>query len=428
MVRNMVSIGLILAFFITASTVYAQGPGTKHSDPEWQASYWNNTTLSGTPVLEEKAKHLGFDWEYGSPHPLIRTDQFSARWSRYLDLEETSYRFSVTSDDGVRVYVDDRLIIDEWHDHPARTFTADLSLNAGHHLVVVEYYENTGVAKAALAWWPLSAGTGTWQGQYYDNPTLSGSPVRTRVDDEIDFDWGYGSPAPQIAGDGFSVRWTRTLGLESGLYRFTTTTDDGVRLWVNDHLLIDRWVDQAARSHSGTIHVSGDTSIKMEYYERGGVAVARLDWMRLGDAPPPPDEIIVDDGDPGFMQGGSSTAWRTEAYGYNDDMTWTRNNDWARPNYNWARWYPDLSPGRYEVYVYIPQDRASTANARYWIAHHDGFTLRKVDQSEHRGQWVSLGTYRFQGTKGDYLSLSDVTYETYLWRQIAFDAAKWVPR
>jgi hypothetical protein len=51
-----------------------------------------------------------------------------------------------------------------------------------------------------------------------------------------------------------------------------------------------------------------------------------------------------------------------------------------------------------------------------------------IDQSKRRGQWVSPGTYRFLGTRSDYLSLSDVTYEPYLWRQIAFDAAKWVPR
>ena len=430
MFRRVALIGVVLMslFFEGAVQSYAQGPGPKHSDPHWQVAYWNNTSLSGTPVLEETVEYLGLDWGYGSPHPLVRVDQFSARWSRYLDLEEGTWRFSAKSDDGVRVYVDDRLIIDQWNDHPARTFTYDLALKAGHHYVVVEYYENTGVAQVGLAWWSLPAGSDKWQGNYYANRWLSGSPITIRVDDQINFDWGYGSPASTIPSDDFSVRWTRMAHLTSGLYRFTTTTDDGVRLWVNDHLIIDKWQDQAARSYSGTIHVSGDVPIKMEYYENGGVASARLTWTRLDDAPPATGEVIVDDGDLGFVKGGLSTAWHQEDDGYGGSLTWTRNNDRVRPNYNWGRWYPDLKPGDYEVYVYIPLQRSSTSNARYWVAHSGGYTLRQVNQAANRGQWVSLGTYRFEGTRSDYISLSDVTYEPYLWRQIAWDAVKWVPR
>jgi hypothetical protein len=233
----------------------------------------------------------------------------------------------------------------------------------------------------------------------------------------------------RLPRDNFSVRWTRTVYLESGLYRFTTTTDDGVRLWVDGHLLIDVWVDQPPRSHSGTIHVSGDVPIRMEYYENGGGAMARLTWKRLGDAPhSSPGEVLVDDGDPGFVQGGSPTAWLTGQGGIGGDLTWTQNNDRARPRYNWARWYPTLQPGRYEVYVHVPRYDAATANARYWVAHHDGFTLRQVNQSENNDRWVSLGTFRFRGTGGEYVSLSDITYEPYLSTRIGFDAVKWVPR
>jgi hypothetical protein len=54
--------------------------------------------------------------------------------------------------------------------------------------------------------------------------------------------------------------------------------------------------------------------------------------------------------------------------------------------------------------------------------------LRIVNQSVYSNQWVSLGTYYFQGNSNDYVSLADVTYEPYLSRLIAFDAVKWVPR
>jgi hypothetical protein len=168
----------------------------------------------------------------------------------------------------------------------------------------------------------------------------------------------------------------------------------------------------------------------MEYYENGGAASARLTWARIDDEPPPPPvgEVLVDDSDPGFTRGGSPTAWHTTAGGVGGSLTWTRNNDRTRPRYNWARWYPNLEPGRYEVRVYIPPHQSTTANARYWVAHHDGFTLRQVDQSVNGGQWVSLGTYRFRGRGGEYVSLSDITYEPYLVTRIAFDAVKWIPR
>jgi hypothetical protein len=554
--KAILRVGFVLTLLLLTGTVFAQGLGPQHSDPHWQVSYWNNISLSGTPAREETVAHINFDWGYGSPHHTVATEGFSARWKRYIDVGAGTYRFTATSDDGIRVYVDGNLIIDEWHDHPARTYSADYGLQAGHHLVTVEYYENTGAAVAKVSWtlspeqpgpwraqyyanrwlsgspvltrseakvgsdwgtgspapqvpsdnfsarwartvpfewgnyrftatsddgirvyvdnrliidewhdhpaqsyssdlnlaggpheivveyyehagaavakleWTRLSGTAKWRGEYYDNRWLNGSPALTRDDEGIEFNWGYGSPAGHIPSDGFSVRWTRTARLESGLYRFTTTTDDGVRLWVNDHLLIDKWIDQASQSHSGTIHVSGDVPIKMEYYENGGAASARLTWTRIGDEPPPPPpgEVIVDDSDPGFVQGGSSTGWHTTAGGYGGSLTWTKNNDRVRPRYNWARWYPELESGRYEVFVYIPEHNSTTTNARYWISHYDGFALRQMNQAANDGSWVSLGIYQFRGQGGEYVSLADVTYEPYLSRRISFDAVKWVPR
>ncbi|MEJ2209685.1 MAG: PA14 domain-containing protein [Anaerolineae bacterium] len=248
----------------------------------------------------------------------------------------------------------------------------------------------------------------------------------TRTDKFIDFDWGYGSPAPRIPPDNFSASWTRTVDFEPGTYRFTTTTDDGVRLWVGGQVVIDRWQDQWAQSHSGTIYVPGEVEVHMETYEHSGVAVARLRWTRLGDTPP--GAVIVDDGDPGFAKGGAAATWHTAAGGHGGDLLWTWNNDRVRPDYNWARWYPELAPGLYEVFVHVPEHHATTSQARYWISHRDGLTLRVVDQAANRGKWVSLGIYRFKGTRQDYLSLADVTFEPYLAQKIAFDAARWERR
>lgn len=419
--------------FLLLSTAHAQEPTppqSRHTAAFWDASYWNNTSLSGEPAVQTDETDLDWDWGTGSPHANINTDRFSGRWTRYIDVTAGAYRFTATSDDGIRVYVDNHLVIDQWNDHPARTFTGDVDLAEGHHLVKVEYYENLGYAVAQVSWTPVPVAFNGWRGEYFDNRRLRGSPVLVRDDANIDFNWDYGSPASSIPSDNFSVRWTRTVNFEPGSYRFTATTDDGVRLWVNDHLLIDNWRDQPLRSRSGKIYVAGDVPIEIEYYEHGGVAAARLTWACMDDDSPPPSpgEIIVDDTDEGFVKGGSTTGWRTADEGYNGHLTWVRNNDWQRYNFNWARWYPDLAPGRYEVFVYVPERYTTTSNARYWVSHLDGFTRRQVNQSVDGDRWVSLGTYWFRGDHDDYVSLTDVTYEPYLSRLIGFDAVKWAPR
>ena len=86
------------------------------------------------------------------------------------------------------------------------------------------------------------------------------------------------------------------------------------------------------------------------------------------------------------------------------------------------------NPTKSEVYVHVPRTDATTSSARYWVAHRDGFTLRQIDQSANNDRWVSLGTYWYRGTDGEYVSLSDITYEPYLSTRIGFDAVKWVPR
>jgi hypothetical protein len=427
MFKRTIVLSCLIVLLGLSSTVLAQGPiGPQHSDPAWQAAYWNNMTLSGQPVLQRSEPNLDYYWGTGSPGPGVAADSFSVRWTRYLDLAAGTYRFTATSDDGMRVYVNGSPIINEWYDHSAKTVSVDKALVAGHHLVVVEFYENTGDAVARFSWAPITS-IANWRGEYYNNKALSGSPVLVRDDAKIDFAWGTGSPAPgTVASDGFSVRWTRSLNLEAGNYRFSMTVDDGGRLWVNGHPLIDAWKDQAPKTYTGTIYLpGGGVPVKMEYYENTGAATAKLSWIKTDAVS---GTVIVDNGDKGFAKGGTATSWRLEPEGYDGDLLWTKNNDRVRPNYNWARWSPGLKAGRYEVYVYIPHRFTTTAQARYWISHSGGLTLRTVSQSAYSNQWVSLGTYTFQGNSNDYVSLADVTFEPYLSRLIAFDAVKWVSR
>ncbi|MBU6294697.1 MAG: hypothetical protein KJS91_08425, partial [Planctomycetes bacterium] len=117
--------------------------------------------------------------------------------------------------------------------------------------------------------------------QYFNNMSLSGTPSLSRTDSTINFNWGGGSPGAQIYSDGFSARWEGfILPQFSETYTFITETDDGVRLWVDGKLVVNAWWDMGPTRISGTIALTANkpVPIKMEYYENGGGAVARLSW------------------------------------------------------------------------------------------------------------------------------------------------------
>lgn len=134
----------------------------------------------------------------------------------------------------------------------------------------------------------------------------------------------------------------------------------------------------------------------MTYYENGGVAAAHLTWQLAGENPPAEDAIVVDDLDSGFVIGGPASRWHTRAEGYDGHLTWAWNKAWHLryhwSGYNWARWYPDLAAGRYEAFVYIPERYTTSGQARYWVRHQDGFSLRIVDQSANGCRWVLTGS------------------------------------
>ncbi|MCH2134620.1 MAG: PA14 domain-containing protein [Phycisphaerales bacterium] len=131
--------------------------------------------------------------------------------------------------------------------------------------------------------------------QYFKNDAADNQfvdRVLVRIDSEVDFDWGGGSPHPSMPNNEFTIRWTGTVTTTAaaGVYEFFTQTDDGVRLWVDDEQLIDQWVPQSSTEHSGSLSLDANTvySIRMEYFEDGGDAVARLSWR-----PPDGQKTII---------------------------------------------------------------------------------------------------------------------------------------
>ena len=142
---------------------------------------------------------------------------------------------------------------------------------------------------------PAVIGTGTGLvGEYFNDPVNAasgahfGTLIRGRLDQTVNFDWVSAAPVAGVTVDNFSVRWTGQVQAPvSGSYNFTTSADDGVRLWVNGQLIIDNWVDQAVTTKtSAAVALVGGTryDIKMEYYDHGSLASARLLWTYPGQA------------------------------------------------------------------------------------------------------------------------------------------------
>ena len=118
-----------------------------------------------------------------------------------------------------------------------------------------------------------------------------GPLILTRTDPVIDFDWGDGSPDPQVPTNQFSVRWTGWIMPEySGLYTFFTRSDDGSMLYIDDQLVVNNWGHHAPKQVSGTFNlVAGQPlPIRIDYFESGGGSVMEASWA----GPDAPREAI----------------------------------------------------------------------------------------------------------------------------------------
>jgi hypothetical protein len=346
---------------------------------------------------------VNFDWTSNSPVTGVSVDNFSVRWTGQALAPVTGdYNFTTMADDGVRLWVNGQLLIDNWVDQAltART-SAPVALVAGAlYDIRMEYYEHGGLATGRLLWsypgqaqiaipksqlhappnrapvvnagadrtisLPASttlAGTATddglpsppaqlsttWSrlsgpgsvtfanpgalnttatfsvagtyvlrlsvsdslltstddvsvvvtaasangltGRYFNDPangTRFTTLVLTRVDPTVNFNWAAGAPGGGVTANNFSVRWTGSVQAPvSGAYRFSTVSDDGIRLWVNGQQVINNWTDHGATTNTSaaiTLTAGVRYTITLEYYERAGDATARLQWSYPGQA------------------------------------------------------------------------------------------------------------------------------------------------
>lgn len=145
----------------------------------------------------------------------------------------------------------------------------------------------------------------TFRGIYYDNQNFTGARL-IRQDIKIDFDWQRGSPASSIGSDTFSVTWEGNFYFQAGTYQFTSLSDDGIEVLVDGEKVIDKMILQSPTIHKGNIVLSaGKHLVKVNYYERTGGAVAKLDWEKTGGGSTTPTANIIT-GSNGSSNNGSS--------------------------------------------------------------------------------------------------------------------------
>lgn len=119
------------------------------------SAQYSNTGLFGSKVVLTRAENPSFDWGKGRPATGVNRDFFSVKWTGQLEAEEGGvYRLRTVSDDGVRVTVDGKVVINNWRSHKEATDTSiELTFDrASRHTIMVEYYELLGNAKLQLSW------------------------------------------------------------------------------------------------------------------------------------------------------------------------------------------------------------------------------------------------------------------------------------
>ena len=301
---------------------------------DWLGEYFANQSVSGTPVLVRNDVRIDFNWGSGSPDPGIPVDQFSARWTRRQDFAAGYYRFTVLADDGVRFWIDGQLVLDEWRDGTLLPYSLDLYLSQGQHPLRMEYYENSGGAMVQLGWKQVAAPTATasptptptttpspthtvtasptasrsptptatrtpsstptptytptplpaepplpalWSATYYANPDLAEPAALVRIDAEVNFDWGQGSPGEGIPVDGFSARWIGDVLLPAGTYAYSVIVDDGCHVWVDGQLVVDQWHESGGAVYPFEVVLQGGShTFVVEYLEVTGGANIKL--------------------------------------------------------------------------------------------------------------------------------------------------------
>ncbi len=197
---------------------------------DWKGEYFDNPDVKDKPVLVRNDRDINFDWGTGAPAPGLPTDNYSVRWSRKADFDNSDYQFTVNLEGGVRLWLDGRLLIDDWVASGNRTVQGSSGpISAGPHDLRVDYFKSGGVGRISVSWAPVKVIPPQAIIDLPSQQIVVGEPAQFRGDRStaynghqiVSYAWDFGNgltsnlPNPEVT---FS---------RAGAYRITlTVTDD----------------------------------------------------------------------------------------------------------------------------------------------------------------------------------------------------------
>jgi hypothetical protein len=260
----------------------------------WSIEYFTDATLSTRcNSTTEDTTYVFKQWFANAPATDCPASSFGARFTKQVSFQGGNYTFHLERAGKARVYLDDASLIDLWQ-------TGDGNLEAtrtlsGLHELKVEFAG--AVYSPTLGVWWYGAGAlpsapaadpSVWRAEYFGNRTLWGQPALTlnEVGESIDHAWDDGGPGYGLPVDDWSARYTRDVNFVPGTYHFNVHADDGVRVWVDDQLLIDEWQEQVSDFSADMNTPGGGLPVKVEYFERGWGASLTVSWQLISTTLP----------------------------------------------------------------------------------------------------------------------------------------------
>jgi hypothetical protein len=283
-------------YFHEVPELGSMGPFARLVQGVW-AEYYSGANLE-RKVSEGRVDRIDYDVGSGPPctHPLCPKDRFSVRLKGYVFVRSAgSYESIFDFDEGVRMTIDGKPVIDHWGkgrpQEPVKTPRLDLGV--GFHEFVLEHQDISGDAKLGMRWT-----TGTMHHRapsendlYYEPlgaslidrrglaPGLVGTlyesskpgtvrPAQKRIDASLWFRWGTGAPAPGITSPGYSGVWNGVLlAPATGEYTFRVKHAGGVTFHVGSKAVIKRWTDrEGEQDGSVRLRAGGKVPIKFSFF------------------------------------------------------------------------------------------------------------------------------------------------------------------
>ncbi|MCF6149083.1 MAG: hypothetical protein E3K37_10525 [Candidatus Kuenenia sp.] len=260
--------------------------------------YYDNEDWKGTSIFEEIAPSVNFNW----PNEVDKfvPSPFSMVYEGYLIIKKTGqYTFTLASDDGSWLYINNSLLIDNGGPHRVQTISDTITLNKGVHKILIKYFDKGGGAVLKLTW-KFESGRETiipekvllpkkaihtlqnrqngLYVKYYDNTEWHGKPIYEDVDTEIGFNWP--NDKAKLFYSPFSIMWDGFIDINTAdNYTFLLSSDDGSWLFIDDALIIDNGGSHMVKEKSGTVFLNkGKHKIKIKYFDKKGGAVLKLLW------------------------------------------------------------------------------------------------------------------------------------------------------